>query len=83
MFLFDEQYLVCRGESISSLSNISINKKPVFVSYVVTFKKIAQAGSAPASRAEGRWFDSSHPDHSLHESNLPGVTLSFVLRSMS
>ncbi len=38
MFLFDEQYLVCRGESISSLSNISINKKPVFVSYVVIYE---------------------------------------------
>ena len=38
MFLFDEQYLVCRGESISSLSNISINKKPVFVSYVAQYE---------------------------------------------
>ena len=41
MFLFDEQYLVCRGESISSLSNISINKKPVFFSEVVIYGKVA------------------------------------------
>jgi hypothetical protein len=40
-----ESFLV--GHSFVFL-NVSINKKPVFFSEVVTFKKIAQSSSAPA-----------------------------------
>ena len=33
--------------------------------------------NAPASGAGGRWFESSHAEQHLHESDLPGVALSF------
>ena len=40
-------------------------------------RDVAQPGSAPASGAGGRKFKSCHPDQYLHESDLPGVALSF------
>ena len=36
-----------------------------------------------ASGAGGRWFESSHPDHSIQGATFPGSLLSFVLRSRS
>ncbi len=38
---------------------------------------MAHFSSAPASGAGGRWFETSHPDQYLHESDLPGVALVF------
>ena len=50
---------------------------------IVTYKKIVQSCSAPVLGAGGRWFDSSHPDQYLQDSDLTWVALFFVLRSIS
>ena len=52
-------------------------KDHFFILLIVIYKNVAQSGSAPASGAGGRKFKSCHPDQYLHESDLPGVALSF------
>ena len=48
-----------------------------FAASLMIDRQAASIDSPKDSGAGGRWFESSHPDQCLHESDLPGVALSF------
>ena len=51
--------------------------------YSLVRERTESEANASASGAGGRKFKSCHPDQYLHEGDLPGVALFFVLRSYS